>query len=77
MNNNNPIQIGNRHPSRAPQGVYKCIGDNQWIAISIRNDNDWKNLCNLFEINEPINNSLYKNALARIKYHDDIDEIIN
>tara|TARA_B100001559_G_scaffold93540_1_gene78315 strand:+ start:31 stop:1293 length:1263 start_codon:yes stop_codon:yes gene_type:complete len=77
MNNKNPIQIGNRHPSRAPQGVYKCIGDDQWIAISIRNDNDWGNLCNLFQINEPINNSLYKHALARIEHHDDIDKIIN
>ena len=77
MNNKNPVQTGNRHPARAPQGVYQCKGDNQWIAISIRNDADWKNLCNLFDFNEPLNNPLYNDALARIKYHDDIDQILN
>ena len=77
MNNQNPKQIGNRHPTRAPQGVYKCEGDNQWIAISIRNDMDWENLCSLFKSNDLLNNSLYKNALARIKYHDDIDKTLN
>ena len=77
MNSKNPTQIGNRHPSRAPQGVYKSKGDNQWIAISIRNDVDWGNLCTLFESNDLLHNSLYKNALERIKYHDEIDEILN
>tara|TARA_Y100001970_G_scaffold291317_1_gene427986 strand:+ start:1366 stop:2628 length:1263 start_codon:yes stop_codon:yes gene_type:complete len=77
MNNKNPTQIGNRHPSRAPQGVYKSKGDNQWIAISIRNDIDWENLCTLYGSNDLLSNSLYKNALERIKYHDEIDEILN
>jgi crotonobetainyl-CoA:carnitine CoA-transferase CaiB-like acyl-CoA transferase len=31
----------NRHPQRAPQGVYPCDGVEQWIAISIADDEAW------------------------------------
>ena len=37
---------GNRRPGRAPQGVYKCIGEDRWIAISIVDDHSWRALCN-------------------------------
>lgn len=77
MNNLNPLQIGNRHFSRAPQGVYTCQGTNQWIAISIRNDKDWFQLCNLIDKESPLHNPDYENALSRIKDHDKIDIFLN
>lgn len=36
---------GNRHPDRAPQGVYRCAGDDRWIAVSILDDRSWRSLC--------------------------------
>ena len=35
---------GNRHPHRAPQGVYPCTGDDRWIAISVADDHQWSAL---------------------------------
>ena len=38
---------GNRHPRRAPQGCYPCLGDDRWIAISVEDDRQWRALCGL------------------------------
>jgi len=32
---------GNRHPHRAPQGVYRCAGDDAWVALSVADDGQW------------------------------------
>ncbi|MCL5962543.1 MAG: CoA transferase [Chloroflexi bacterium] len=36
---------GNRHPLAAPHGCFRCRGDDEWIAITIRSDAEWKRLC--------------------------------
>jgi len=35
---------GNRHPHRAPQGVYPCDGDDRWLALSVADDAQWQAL---------------------------------
>ncbi|MGF1597262.1 MAG: CaiB/BaiF CoA transferase family protein [Acidimicrobiales bacterium] len=35
---------GNRHPHRAPQGVYPCRGDDRWVALSVADDEGWRRL---------------------------------
>lgn len=37
----------NRSPDHAPQGLYRCRGDDEWIAISVRSNKDWHYLCDL------------------------------
>ena len=39
-----PVHRGNRHPHFAPQGVYPCAGADQWVAISARDDGEWRAL---------------------------------
>jgi crotonobetainyl-CoA:carnitine CoA-transferase CaiB-like acyl-CoA transferase len=36
---------GNRHPVFVPQGVYRSRGDDEWLAVSVRDDRDWQALC--------------------------------
>ena len=40
-----PHCIGNRHPEMAPHGIYRCAGDDEWIAIACADDEEWLNLC--------------------------------
>jgi crotonobetainyl-CoA:carnitine CoA-transferase CaiB-like acyl-CoA transferase len=44
MNAKERPRSGNRHPVFAPQGVYRAHGDDQWVAISVRDDCDWQAL---------------------------------
>ena len=41
--------MGNRHPQMAPHGVYRCAGDDAWVAIACRDDEDWQALRGLID----------------------------
>ncbi|MDE2966845.1 MAG: CoA transferase [Chloroflexota bacterium] len=40
-----PPRRGNREQGVAPQGVYRCFGDDRWLAISVTSDEEWRSLC--------------------------------
>jgi crotonobetainyl-CoA:carnitine CoA-transferase CaiB-like acyl-CoA transferase len=44
MNQRERPHTGSRHPVFAPQGVYRALGDDEWVAISVRDDDDWRAL---------------------------------
>jgi crotonobetainyl-CoA:carnitine CoA-transferase CaiB-like acyl-CoA transferase len=35
---------GNGHPGMAPHGVYRCRGENRWVAIAVGSDDEWQAL---------------------------------
>jgi crotonobetainyl-CoA:carnitine CoA-transferase CaiB-like acyl-CoA transferase len=42
---NTSPRIGNRHPRFVPNGCFPCLGDDQWITLSVRSDAEWQALC--------------------------------
>ena len=36
---------GNRCPQAAPQGVFACAGADEWLALSVTTEEQWKALC--------------------------------
>ena len=36
-----PLPAGNAHPAMAPHGIYPASGDDRWLSIAIRDDEDW------------------------------------
>ena len=36
-----PERRGNRHPAYAPHGIFRCAGDDQWVAIAAPDDTAW------------------------------------
>jgi crotonobetainyl-CoA:carnitine CoA-transferase CaiB-like acyl-CoA transferase len=46
-----PPRIGNRHPLYVPQGCFRCIGEDAWIAVSVISDTMWQAFCVL--LNRP------------------------
>ena len=39
-----PARLGSRSTSAAPQGCYRCAGDDQWCTISVQSDDEWQKL---------------------------------
>src|SRR5262245_9626496 len=37
-------RTGNRGPSAAPQGVYRCAGPGEWLALAVASDEQWRAL---------------------------------
>ena len=44
MNGREPMRLGNVDSSRAPQGVYRCNGKDEWVSISVASESEWTNL---------------------------------
>ena len=70
------VRIGNRHPYRAPQGCYPAWGKDQWITLSVGDDQQWSSLCQLMEQPDLANDPRFGGLLARQENHDALDEII-
>jgi crotonobetainyl-CoA:carnitine CoA-transferase CaiB-like acyl-CoA transferase len=70
-------RIGNRHPYRAPQGCYPARGHDQWITLSVADDQEWQSLCILMGREELARDSRYADLLSRQQNHDQIDGIIS
>ncbi len=69
-------RIGNRHPYRAPQGCYPASGDDQWITLSVGDDQQWRALFQLMGDPELAEDLRFRGLLARQENHDALDEII-
>jgi crotonobetainyl-CoA:carnitine CoA-transferase CaiB-like acyl-CoA transferase len=69
-----PPRRGNRSPERAPQGVYPCAGDDEWVAISIENDAEWKALCAV--VGSGLDADRAATLAKRLDHHDEIDRAI-
>ncbi len=65
-----PAIIGNRHPVHAPQGVYRCEGEDRWVAVSVPDDGAWRALCAV--LGAPDEWAAWPVAERR-RRHDDID----
>jgi crotonobetainyl-CoA:carnitine CoA-transferase CaiB-like acyl-CoA transferase len=42
-------RLGNRHEYMSPHGCYPCLGEDQWITIAVRDDEDWSSFCQAIE----------------------------
>lgn len=40
-----PQPIGNGCERYAPHGAYRCAGNDDWIALAVTNDQEWRRLC--------------------------------
>ena len=38
------VPMGNRNEGGAPWGLYRCAGEEEWVAITCRDDADWQGL---------------------------------
>ena len=69
-------RIGNRHPNRAPQGAYPASGDDEWITLSVADNEQWQALCRLMERDDLASDQRFGTLSERQRRHDEIDEAI-
>jgi crotonobetainyl-CoA:carnitine CoA-transferase CaiB-like acyl-CoA transferase len=47
-----PAARGNRHREHAPHGIYRCAGDDNWIALACESDEQWRSLARALGIDD-------------------------
>jgi crotonobetainyl-CoA:carnitine CoA-transferase CaiB-like acyl-CoA transferase len=64
---------GNRGPTAAPQGVYRCAGDERWLALAVEDDEQWAGLVAVLDAPPWAKAPELATADGRRAAHDEID----
>jgi crotonobetainyl-CoA:carnitine CoA-transferase CaiB-like acyl-CoA transferase len=56
---------GNRGPGAAPQGVYRCTGADEWIALAVTEDAQWECLLNVIGRPPELDGAEFADAVGR------------
>lgn len=77
MNQILPDPLGNRSSFMAPHGCYPCKGQDKWVTIAVRSDEEWRKLCEV--INKPslAEDTSFAKVKDRLRHQDELDEIIS
>ena len=65
MNDRIQVREGNNHPYQAPHGIYPCLGDDEWVAIAVGTDDEWRALCDTLGHPTWTRMSEFNDALSR------------
>jgi crotonobetainyl-CoA:carnitine CoA-transferase CaiB-like acyl-CoA transferase len=76
MNGSQALPYGNRHRSFAPQGCYRCKGEDRWITLTVRSEDEWRTLCNVLEHPDWISDERFASRDSRMQNQDLLDRLI-
>jgi len=68
---------GNRHPTMAPHNVYRCQGDDRWVAIAVENDDQWQSLVKAMGTPGWARDAHFATALGRHHHQEELDRGIS
>jgi len=77
MNERIVIPKGNKDRNFVPHGVYKCKGQDRWVAIAITDENQWQNLCKTIHREDLITNDRFTSNVSRLLIEHEVDNIIS
>ncbi len=75
-NRSRPKAAGNRDVNMAPHGVYPTTGDDRWVAIAVRDTEQWADLCMAMQRPELIDDARFATIAARLAHQEALDDII-
>ena len=76
MNGRETQRQGNRDDSAAPQGVYRCLGEDEWVSISVGSQDQWKGFVEAMGKPDWAEGDRFGDAFRRWKHHDELDGLI-
>ena len=67
---------GNRHPSMAPHGCYPCLGDDKWVTVAVRDEEEWQAFCQALQKPGLVEDGWFSTMERRLRNQDALDEIV-
>ena len=72
-----PTRRGNLHPVHAPYGVYPARGDDEWVAICVESEDQWRAMCTLMNRPDLADDPLFVTDAARRRNNKTLNEILS
>ena len=69
-------RLGNAHHAMAPHGCYRCAGDDEWVAIAVSTDEQWRALARAMGRVELASEARFADAVGRWQHRKELDEIL-
>jgi crotonobetainyl-CoA:carnitine CoA-transferase CaiB-like acyl-CoA transferase len=76
MNGRIRERMGNRHPSMAPHGCYRCHGEDEWVVIAISSDDAWRKFCQAMGRADLAEDERFATVTGRLRLQDELDRLI-
>ena len=76
MNGREASRTGNRDDAAAPQGVYRCRGEDSWVSISVGSEAEWQGLVQGMGRPAWALGDHFGDAYRRWRNHDELDRLI-
>ena len=67
---------GNRIAECAPHGVFPCVGEDRWVAVSILSDEQWAAFCRVSDVPDSFHEARFKTFEGRKRNEDELEELV-
>ena len=64
---------GTEHPLMAPHSNYPCLGDDRWVSIAIKSDEEWSAFCQAIGNPEWTSDLRFEDAYSRSRHRRELD----
>jgi crotonobetainyl-CoA:carnitine CoA-transferase CaiB-like acyl-CoA transferase len=70
------VAPGGSRSTDAPQGVFRCAGDDEWCAVQVRDDADWQRLCTAIDRPALAADPRLADARGRLAHREEVEAAI-
>ena len=67
---------GNKSDYAAPHGIYRCKGDDRWVAIAVETDTEWNSFVQAIGNPKWTQARKYATAAERLQNSDELDKLV-
>jgi benzylsuccinate CoA-transferase BbsF subunit len=71
-----PARDGNHAGLWAPYDVYRCAGEDRWVAIAVRSDREWRALCGVMDAPQLADDPRFGDTILRHRNRPELDALV-
>ncbi len=68
---------GNRSPVMAPHDYYPCIGEERWVSIAVRTEEEWEAFCDAIGRPEWTGDERFSDMFSRKNHEEELDALVS
>jgi benzylsuccinate CoA-transferase BbsF subunit len=76
MNGRTRPRMGNRDDIMAPHGCYRCKGEDQWVAIAVGTDDEWRAMCKVMGNPAWCKDDKFVDQFSRWQNQDELNRLV-
>jgi benzylsuccinate CoA-transferase BbsF subunit len=77
MNGTQPERNGSRDPYMAPHGVFRSKGNDRWVSLAVRDEEEWQRFCTTIGQPGLATDARFKTLAARKENEDALEQLVN